>query len=900
MSDLLKLILSLSLSGTLLILILLLLRPLYQNRLSKRWQYYIWLVVVARLLLPITPESSLMEGFFNRLDQFELSGTDIRQMSIQDSSNSDMMEDFQSGPDTISNKLSPDNTTEREMSWSSSYDNTQTINPDADITGTDIKTNESDGKDSSQAKESPDPHDLSSDNEAELQSVRGIPEDTAGKIIAVWLFIALLLLVRKITVYQSFVKYVGAGSKPVDDIILLESFGQIMTQNHIRGTVDLRCNSLVSSPLLIGFIHPRIVLPDTELSESDFYYTILHELTHYTRRDMFYKWLIQLTVCLHWFNPFVYLMGHEANRLCELSCDERVIGSLPANARKSYGDTLLNAVGTGGSYKDTLASVTLNESKELLKGRLEAIMKYRTIPKIIQVVTVFITGILVGGAMILGAYAMPVSSTSLGGTAQDTENTAQDAEDAYISSSDSDAVSPKPDYDIQFEDGIYYIYIDGATMADRPLSNVTSGYKKLLFVRKDAYYSFGAFSDYDMLSLTNHISEQCRSMLAGGHITQEDVDIAISAATEIQEDYRSRNESSAIDRNHRYTQAAYYEQPYIIEIGYNLPVSSWNDYSSTSLTLSDNLIMPVYFSGESKGFIADENAMSAVAGLLEHMIPQKEGTAYPIEAPFIVRMEYVGDTDVNTLAEKYYGKELTYFGAVFLELDTLTQQEYLDRMFEENNISFFACCIGCLEEEEEDKLKEAVDHYILRAYQEDSVNFFAVLAGMLDEESRKWWLEKCYKEYNTNYWYILKEDDEDMHSESSQNNDYDNTVSTSPNIIDLNRMTKQDLSDSLRNKLDSLENGKWYVIDDGDCQYIYYNGLPHTYAYEPIITDNESGDLITVNISDIGINTPLLRGKKSVDNYVLLLLSYSPGNPDTNYDLTITYNKAPVTYESVT
>lgn len=770
MSDLLKLILSLSLSGTLLILILLLLRPLYQSRLSKRWQYYIWLVVVARLLLPITPESSLIGGFFNRLDRFELSGTGIRQMSIQNSSNSDTIEDFQNDPDTIFNELTPDSTTQREISRSSSYDNTQTINPDADITGTDIKTNESDGKDSSQAKESPDPHVLSSDNEAELQSVRGIPEDTAGKIIAVWLVMALLLLVRKVTVYQSFVKYVNAGSMPVDDIVLLESFGQIMTQNHIRGTVDLRRNSLVSSPLLIGFIHPRIILPDTELSESDFYYTILHELTHYTRRDMLYKWLIQLTVCLHWFNPFVYLMGHEANRLCELSCDERVIGSLPANARKYYGDTLLNAVGTGGSYKDTLASITLSESKELLKGRLEAIMKYRKIPKIIQIVTVFITGILVGGTMVLGAYAMPGSSASLGGMALDTENTAlnventvSNAEDSHVFSSDSDAVSPKPDYDIQFEDGIYYIYVDGATMADRPLSNVTSGYKKLLFVRKDAYYSFGAFSDYDMLSLTNHISEQCRSMLASGHITQEDVDIIIDAATEIQEDYRSRNESSAIDRNHRYTQAAYYEQPYIIEIGYNLPVSSWNDYSSTSLTLSDNLIMPVYFSGESKEFITDKKAMSAVADLLEHMIPLKEDTAYPIEAPFIVRMEYVGNTDVNTLAEKYYGKELTYFGAVFLELDTLTQREYLDRMFEENNISFFACCIGYLEEEEEeDTLKEAVDHYILRAYQEDSVNFFAVLAGMLDEESRKWWLEKCYKEYNTNYWYILKEDDEDM------------------------------------------------------------------------------------------------------------------------------------------
>ena len=57
MIELLKLLLSLSFSGTVLILILLLSRPLYRNRLSRQWQYYIWLIVVARMLLPLYPGS---------------------------------------------------------------------------------------------------------------------------------------------------------------------------------------------------------------------------------------------------------------------------------------------------------------------------------------------------------------------------------------------------------------------------------------------------------------------------------------------------------------------------------------------------------------------------------------------------------------------------------------------------------------------------------------------------------------------------------------------------------------------------------------------------------------------------------------------------------------------------
>lgn len=60
-------------------------------------------------------------------------------------------------------------------------------------------------------------------------------------------------------------------------------------------------------------------------------------------------------------------MNREVNRVCELSCDEAVIKSLDEGGRRAYGDTLLNAVEIGGNYKNSLATVTLNESTELLK-----------------------------------------------------------------------------------------------------------------------------------------------------------------------------------------------------------------------------------------------------------------------------------------------------------------------------------------------------------------------------------------------------------------------------------------------------------------------------------------------------------------------------------------------------
>ena len=1001
MIELLKIILSLSLSGTILILLLFVCRPAYRNRLSKRWQYYIWLLVIARLLLPITPETSLIGNLFKQAEHPEKQSGDYSAAYIDNNDNADIE------PNTETSSTEKDTVT-------GSTDNRVFM---ADTTDPGIDR---------------DNFPQSVDDASENKPAHRIPENTVQTLCILWLVAALLLFVRKITVYQSFVKYVTAGSKPVEDITLLERFGQIMAENHIKGTVELCVNDLVSSPLLIGFTHARVVLPTSNLSEDDFYYTVLHELIHYKRRDIFYKWLVQFTICLHWFNPFVHLMGHEINRVCELSCDERVIKTLSDKSRKSYGDTLLNAIGTGGSYRDTLASVTLNESKELLKGRLDAIMKYRKISKAIQIAAVFITGILIGGAAVLGAYATPATKSSSDRITLTDPSDSQIASDTgSTAAQDSNSISRTSDYTIQYEDGTYYILTGGAAEADKPLSGVTNGYSHLVLVRKDEYYAFGSWTDSEMQHLVRHITSQCRTALENGRMTQEDVDIVIAAATEIQESYRSGDDIQEIYRSGRgnsatgdsvtlynYTQSAYYQAPYIIEIGYNLTPEAQSKYSSTLITLSDQSTMPVFFSAESENYISDETAMSAVTALIERMAPKAlKSTSRPLEYPFIVSMEYVGETNMDSLAAKYYEEEmLTYFGAVFLELDDKTQQEYLDRMFEDGNISFFACCIGMFERTDmpdTQREKNVIDHYTLKAYEEGKVNFFAVLSGMLDKDSRKSWLERCKNEGRTDYYYILSDEDEDIfddtdfadddyfdewndlenadfpyeylsdyledkglleayhqndiitiknayyyhnarvrllvdvRSDSSFENfnyndrgtvdlrlvrDINNEIvrveylsaeeaaeiiqdindgsipddddyfrsSSTPNILVLNRITKRDVSNNLLNLLDSCDSGKWYVIESEDCQYIYYSGLPHTYAYEEACIDgNDTGDLITVNITDIEVDSPLLRRMESVSDYVLLMFSYSPGAPGKDYTLSITYNKAPVTYDTI-
>lgn len=337
MSELFKGFLSLSLSGSLVIAALLLCRPLYRDRVSRRWQYYIWLVAVARLLLPLAPETSLMNALFRQAE-------------------------------------------EPQASYSGIPGEYAPILPSPAAAGEDQKS----------------PVPARADPAALVRTA-------AERAWVVWLAVAALLAIRKITLYQSFVKYIRAGREEVSDVVRLDALARAGEEAGVGRPVELYVNRLISSPLLLGFFRPCIVLPGGDLSEEDFRYTVRHELIHCRRRDMLYKWLVQATVCLHWFNPLVWRMAREISRACELSCDEAALEGLDGRERRAYGDTLLRAM-EGGTYQDSLASLPLRESGKRLKERLKAIMEYRTRSRWMTALSAVLAAVVLMGAAAAGAY----------------------------------------------------------------------------------------------------------------------------------------------------------------------------------------------------------------------------------------------------------------------------------------------------------------------------------------------------------------------------------------------------------------------------------------------------------------------------------------------------------------
>lgn len=353
MNAALKIFLSMSLSGSLLILAVLAAERLWRNRISRQWQYYIWLLVICRLLLPFGPETSLLGRPYQALER------------------------------AVTTSLPPQSTLptlgDASVPAAAPEQNSEHADAPADAL--------------------PPAH--------PLQEVTPL---LVNHIWVLWLAAALGLLLRKITMYQSFMRYIRAGWAPVSDTELLDRLSIAAERAGVQRPVELYVHPLISSPLLAGFFHPCIVLPSAELPEKDFQYIVLHELIHCRRGDLLYKWLVQVTVCLHWFNPLVHLMGREIARACEFSCDEAVLTEMGADRAQEYGRTLLDAMAAVGKYREHPGAVTLSENKQLLKERLSAIMSFGESSTAVRLLTGVLTLCVMLGTVFVGVYPAAAAS----------------------------------------------------------------------------------------------------------------------------------------------------------------------------------------------------------------------------------------------------------------------------------------------------------------------------------------------------------------------------------------------------------------------------------------------------------------------------------------------------------
>lgn len=122
-------------------------------------------------------------------------------------------------------------------------------------------------------------------------------------------------------------------------ISIFEIKNILNSSTHLKDNIYL--NNIIPTAFISGVLRPRIYLPDN-LDDEQQKYILLHEQTHIRRKDYIFKLLGFVAVCLHWFNPLVWVAFNLAENDMEMSCDEAVIRQLGNNEKRGYSQTLLS------------------------------------------------------------------------------------------------------------------------------------------------------------------------------------------------------------------------------------------------------------------------------------------------------------------------------------------------------------------------------------------------------------------------------------------------------------------------------------------------------------------------------------------------------------------------------
>ena len=152
----------------------------------------------------------------------------------------------------------------------------------------------------------------------------------------------------------------------------VEKLSELCAQEKIGRPPCLFRISGLKSPCLVGIVRPAILLP-RELPAEALSWALAHELTHLKHRDTWYMLLMTLARCVHWFNPLVWLMVRTARRDMELCCDYDLLNGQGEEVRRAYGRAILDQM-TGRDRGFSGLTTGFSGSKKEVFARFRAIM----------------------------------------------------------------------------------------------------------------------------------------------------------------------------------------------------------------------------------------------------------------------------------------------------------------------------------------------------------------------------------------------------------------------------------------------------------------------------------------------------------------------------------------------
>jgi beta-lactamase regulating signal transducer with metallopeptidase domain len=335
-------------AGVLVVLVLLTQR-VFRKQLTARWRCALWMLVIVRLLLPVSFASVV--SVFNLAPHLAPHWTTPRPAPVTSASASapvvsDPPRNVESPPAGVTPVRSDSKPALHDVS----------------ANGNVIANN----------NHSP----ATAQEPVRVERVRSISWPWVG--FAVWLAGVLALSVYVLLGSIRISRHI-ARLKPLTDASVLNVLDECRERLDVRATLIVVESPMVGSPALHGFLRPRLVLPrgfTGAFSATELRFVLLHELAHVKRRDILVNWIVAALQIAHWFNPLVWLGFNRWRADRELACDALALEAAGPEQNREYGKTILRLL-EGFTYRVAAPGlVGILEDKRQLRRRIGMIAAY--------------------------------------------------------------------------------------------------------------------------------------------------------------------------------------------------------------------------------------------------------------------------------------------------------------------------------------------------------------------------------------------------------------------------------------------------------------------------------------------------------------------------------------------
>ncbi|USG68303.1 peptidoglycan DD-metalloendopeptidase family protein [Brevibacillus ruminantium] len=166
----------------------------------------------------------------------------------------------------------------------------------------------------------------------------------------------------------------------VEEQWVLDILAACKHQMNITKPIRVIKSRSVTSPMLTGLWQPQIVLPEKSLEildKQELQHVILHELSHWKRRDIAVNSLMSFLLIWNWFNPLLWYAASRMRRDQEIACDALALTYMKESEVKSYGYTMIKLLEMYAKQRNTAFTAGFSSSKNELKRRMYMIRSFR-------------------------------------------------------------------------------------------------------------------------------------------------------------------------------------------------------------------------------------------------------------------------------------------------------------------------------------------------------------------------------------------------------------------------------------------------------------------------------------------------------------------------------------------